>query len=68
MYKLILILDRFFSKYKGGEGGKIDTTSQEKLPSKSPALLGLISKREKLGLKHYDDCKAVIEYSIKNAI
>ena len=34
----------FFLKYEGGVGGQIDhppTTPQEKLPSKSPALLGL---------------------------
>ena len=30
----------FFLKYEGG-GGQIDPPPQEKLPSKSPALLGL---------------------------
>ena len=39
MHKVILILDKFFLKYE--KGGQIDLPSQEKLPSKIPALLGL---------------------------
>ena len=38
MYKVILILDKFLLKYEGGS--QIDPPP-EKLPSKSPALLGL---------------------------
>ena len=42
MYKVILILDKFFFKYEGGGGGKLTPPPpQKKLPSKSPALLGL---------------------------
>ena len=40
MYKVILILDKFFLKYEGGSNWP---QPQEKLPSKSPALLGLKS-------------------------
>ena len=42
MHKVILILDKFFLKYEegGGGGGVKLTTPQEKLPSKSTALLG----------------------------
>ena len=40
MYKVILILDKFFLKY---EGGSI-WPPQKKLPSKGPALLGLNNK------------------------
>ena len=47
MYKVILILDKFFLKYEGGEEGAEggmewggDLPQQEKLPSKSPALTG----------------------------
>ena len=45
MYKVILILDKFLSKYKGGIKLTIPPpcSPQEKLPSKSPALLGLIN-------------------------
>ena len=39
MYKVILILDKFFLKYE--EGVKLTPHPQKKLPSKSPALLGL---------------------------
>ena len=39
MYKVILILDKFFLKYE---------VLQKKLPSKSPALLGLKSEIDKL--------------------
>ena len=38
MYEVILILDKCFLK---NEGGVKLTPSPEKLPSKSPALLGL---------------------------
>ena len=38
MYKVIFILDNFFLKYEGGD--QIAPPPQEKLPSKSPALLG----------------------------
>ena len=38
MYKAILMLDRFFLQYEGE--GQIEPP-QGKLPSKSPALLGL---------------------------
>ena len=38
MYNVILILDKFFLKYEGGSNWP---PPQEKLPSKSPALLGL---------------------------
>ena len=43
MHKVILILDKFFLKYegRGGGGGQFDPPPQEKLPSKSPTLLGL---------------------------
>ena len=42
MYKVILILDKFFLKYEWGEGGGgSNWTPQEKLPSKNQALLGL---------------------------
>ena len=42
MYKVILKLDKFFLKYEGGGGGGLKLSPpQEKLPSKSPALLGL---------------------------
>ena len=41
MYKVILILDKFFLKYEGGEGGQIDPLSKEKLSSKNLPLLGL---------------------------
>ena len=46
MHKVILISDKFFLKYEGGggkgsEGGGVKLTPPEKLPSKSPALLGL---------------------------
>ena len=43
MYKVILTLDKCFLKYEGRgtvEGGQIDPP-KKKLPSKSPALLGL---------------------------
>ena len=42
MHKVILILDKFFLKYEeeeGGEGCVKLTIPQEKLPSKSTALL-----------------------------
>ena len=35
------MLDKFFVKYEEGGGGINLTPPQEKLPSKSPALLGL---------------------------
>ena len=42
MYKVILILDKFFLKYEGGGGGsgQIEPPN-EKLSSRSPALLEL---------------------------
>ena len=39
MYKVVLKLDKFFLKY---EGEVKLTPPQEKIPAKSPALLGLI--------------------------
>ena len=48
IYKVISILEKFFLKYEGGvgrvgEGVKlIPLPPQKKLPSKSPAILGLI--------------------------
>ena len=47
MYKVILKLDKFFLKYERREG-QIDLHLQEKLPSKSPALLGLMFSVNKL--------------------
>ena len=41
MYKVILILDKFFWKY---EGGVKLTPPEKKLPSQSPVLLGLNNK------------------------
>ena len=43
LYKVILILDMFFLKYKGGGRGVnlILPTPQKELPSESPALLEL---------------------------
>ena len=42
MYKVILILDKFFWKYEGGGGGaQIDPPPKQKLPSKNQALLWL---------------------------
>ena len=39
LYKIVFILDKFFSKCEGwGKGGRED---KKKLPSKSPAILGL---------------------------
>ena len=40
MYSVILKFDKFFLKYEG-ERGQIDPSPMEKVPSKSPALLGL---------------------------
>ena len=37
-------------KYEGGVGGQIDPPPQEKLPSKSPALLRLIDNAEDLDI------------------
>ena len=37
----MLILDKFFLKYEEGVGVKLTPLPQKKLPSKSPALLGL---------------------------
>ena len=41
MYKVILILEKFFWIYEGG--GQIDSP-RKKLPSQNPALLGLNNK------------------------
>ena len=45
VFKVILILDEFFLKYEGEGGAQTDPPPQKKLPSKSPALLGLIFLR-----------------------
>ena len=37
----MLILNKFFLKYEGGGGSRIDPLPQKKLPSKYPALLRL---------------------------
>ena len=39
MYKVLLLLDKFFLIYEGGV--KLTSPPQKKLPSKSPALPGL---------------------------
>ena len=46
------MLDKFFLKYERGGGDQIDSPP-EKLPSKSPALLGLMDKviKSKRGLE-----------------
>ena len=46
MYNVVLILDEFFLKYEGkGRGGSQIDPPVEKLPSKSPVFLGLITRK-----------------------
>ena len=52
LYKVILILDKFFLKYEGGVK-LIPPPSQAELPSKNPALLGFIRVKRPLVLKVY---------------
>ena len=62
MHKVILILDKFFLKYEGGGGGGVKLTPpspQEKLASKSPALLGL---------RFYKDGQANLSYKLSRMI
>ena len=67
MFRVLLKLDKFFLKYEVGRGVKlIPPSSQEKLPSKRPALLNdvkqqFFNEKDKLNLELVKSVKEQID-------